>query len=217
MVLSVKYHEPGNLSARECYNNVIFASGFPKIRFFVDRVPSVQHSFLVLDVSNSTKMNTHSFRLLKVFGSAKVIILQQSQMFKLSSPYFPPRTLQILSSSLQSEGKQITDLQGRIVRIATFNCSLFSILQGRSNSGNHDGIEMRTMLELAQRLNFTLRLVRLQGGGKWGERLSDGSWKGGISEALLSGEADIGFCNFWNVLHNYQIADFGPQWAVVRL
>ncbi|KAG8254708.1 hypothetical protein J6590_005266 [Homalodisca vitripennis] len=123
------------------------------------------------------------------------MLIQNLQVFKLTSHYFTPRVFQKVNSSGDSLEPTTFNVQRRTLRVATFNCSLFSILPEYSNSAVYDGIEMKMVQEAAQKLNFTWKLVSLKGNGKWGVMLPNGTWKGGVFGALQDAEADVGFCN----------------------
>lgn len=216
VVITINYRTT-NVSAKICVDNVVFNTDFIRIsKFFNDRPPSVKNVFFVIDTeTNNSPSDMYTQDELRILGVAKAILLQKSQMFKLSSAYFPPRRFKRINSLSMLEDKIPVSLKGRRVNVSTFNCSLFSIM--KDSFSLHDGIEMRMLKELAYRVNFTPYFVDGSGVGKWGIMLPNGSWAGGVAGALESGEADLGFCNVWNVLRYFNSFDFGPQSNAVRL
>lgn len=217
-VITINYNKL-IISANMCIDNVVFKTSFIVTnKLFKDRSPTVKHVFLVIDTStNISRPDMWNEDESKLFGSAKTVVLWKSQMFKLASPYFPPRRLLLLRSLLMLKDETTVSLRGRKVNVSTFNCSLFSIIKDSSHLDARDGIEIRMLKELAYKVNFTPTFIEVRGVGKWGIMLPNGSWVGGVAGALESGEADLGFCNLWTVLRYVNSFDFGPQWNAVSI
>lgn len=204
-----------NIFAKSCMINILLSLDLHKItKFYKDRPPMVNNLFLIT-LTEKTSYKDFGEDDIRKFGAARTILFERNRIFKLSSPYFPPRRFQSASLTSAVEKETVLNLRQRRVNVATFNCSLFSIIQSPLDSKPHDGIEIRILNELAYSLNFTPVLMNGLGVGKWGLMLPNGSWVGGISGALEIGDAELGFCNIWNALRYVNSFDFGPQWNVV--
>lgn len=142
----------------------------------------------------------------KLFDSANVSMVStySGKTFILSSPYFENRHFVNFSPGYKSCAAK--DLQGQLVRVASFHHPPFTIIQNNTFSG----LETNLWIAVASHLNLTWRLAKLEGTGQWGELLKNGSARGGITGALQDGAAEVSFSNTWHRRQYLNFADFGP-------
>lgn len=76
-----------------------------------------------------------------------------------------------------------------------------------------EGIEVMVLQELSRQLNLTLQYRDLK---IWGNVLPNGSWQGGIGQALQDGRADLAMANLWQTLSFLTVLDFGPALTKVN-
>ncbi|PSN46632.1 Ionotropic receptor 103 [Blattella germanica] len=95
---------------------------------------------------------------------------------------------------------------GKRLVVGTFNCPpfVFEDVTNTSSSNiesaeNLDGIELQVFLEVIRRLNFTWKLLEPTDDNKWGWKMENGSWSGGVIGQLVNEETDVGFCFLWMV------------------
>ncbi|XP_046662729.1 uncharacterized protein LOC124355611 [Homalodisca vitripennis] len=108
-------------------------------------------------------------------------------------------------------------LQEGDLRVATFNCSLFTIMD--NNTGELTGIEAEIVKEVAARLNLTIRLVELDTShtNNFGLKLQNGTWTGGVMGALYNREADVGFCALWTSVDRDEDVEHTTPWGTVDI
>ncbi|PSN46628.1 Ionotropic receptor 105 [Blattella germanica] len=115
---------------------------------------------------------------------------------------------------------KLPDYMGRLLRIGTFNCPVYSygIKEGMRSSSNAidelDGIEMKIFLEVSKRLNFTWKIEEPQELNKWGQKFKNGTWSGGIVGALVEKVVDIGFCCLWLTIPQSEDIDLTLPWGI---
>lgn len=127
------------INSIQCMNNIVFNLDYIHHKMlFKDEQPSLRHVFLDINTILSNVEEEPKYKVFKIFSIAKVIVLTEYQVYKISTPYFPPRQLQKVMSLIDLEDEKVTDLKGSVVNIPMFNCSLFSILNGPINSGNYN-------------------------------------------------------------------------------
>lgn len=69
---------------------------------------------------------------------------------------------------------------------------------------------MNLLRGVSQYLNISWELAELQEPKDWGTSLENGSWVGGIGQALGDGVADVAFCNIWQRVQSLDVMDFSP-------
>ncbi|PSN46634.1 Ionotropic receptor 106 [Blattella germanica] len=110
---------------------------------------------------------------------------------------------------------------GKELLVTTFDCPLFSYgTEGDMNSSSSnieklDGIEMKIFLEVSKHLNFTWKLKEPMEINKWGSKLENGTWTGGIKGPLASATADVGFCCLWLTLPHFKDFDLTIPWDIL--
>jgi hypothetical protein len=82
-------------------------------------------------------------------------------------------------------------------------------------TGKLDGIEMKIFLEISRRANFTWTLQQPPESNKWGQKIENGSWLGGIMGALVEGRADVAFCHLWLIDSQASEVDLTFPWNAV--
>lgn len=93
------------------------------------------HDFYVLVVG--TWEDSALTRCTEQFGTARatVLSLQEHGVFSLSSPLVPPRRFIQRNGSFGLENQSPTNLEGREINVATFDCSPFVIFDQGNNTG----------------------------------------------------------------------------------
>lgn len=74
----------------------------------------------------------------------------------------------------------------------------------------YNGMEMNLWKELSMYLNCSWKIVEMEKGWEWGVPLENGTFVGGIVQALREGAADVSFCNIWQQDDLLNTMDFGP-------
>ncbi|KAG8330909.1 hypothetical protein J6590_052410 [Homalodisca vitripennis] len=195
-----------------CEQNVILSERDDCHQLLSPTLPlSVFHNFYALAEEDwSRKMAQCSVQ----FGPARVVfvLLRDSSIFSLSSPFYLPRHFTSADSMniMEPEDLRPSSFNGMFLNIATFNCTPFVIFDKNNAQESISGIEWEIVKLLSNTLNFKIRLTELEGDGRWGARIN-GTISGGILKALAERKADIGVCNLWNVIGRYDIVDFGPS------
>ncbi|XP_054281305.1 uncharacterized protein LOC128998973 [Macrosteles quadrilineatus] len=109
-------------------------------------------------------------------------------------------------------------MMGKMIEAVTFHRPISTIINKKevNHAKKYDGLEMNIFIEIAKKLNMTWRINELDGEmDKWGQLLSNGTWKGGIMEQLTSGTAEIGFCTLWMSPHQIPYLDFTTSWTTI--
>ena len=74
---------------------------------------------------------------------------------------------------------------------------------------------MRIFLEISRRLNFTWTLYEPEDSNKWGKKLENGSYSGGVAGDLFDRRSDMGFCFLWLTSPKADDLDFTFPWNSV--
>ncbi|PNF19833.1 hypothetical protein B7P43_G12501 [Cryptotermes secundus] len=135
--------------------------------------------------------------------SVYVVVANCSSVFHLISPHH--LSFQHMSTDHDIVHRELPNLQGQTLRVATFHCPPFSYYNKWKNvkhggflpPGVPDGVEMAIFLALSRRLNFTWQLQDLHGGDMWGHHDANGSWSDGIVGVMSQKLADIAFCGIY--------------------
>ncbi|KAG8244777.1 hypothetical protein J6590_015317 [Homalodisca vitripennis] len=138
------------------------------------------------------------------------ISLSDSSVLELSSVYTLPRqfTRSSVAEVIKRRGNRKTpDLNGSIITAATMNSPPFTIFDGVNKSDEYDGVEVQMFKEMSRQMNFTLLYLFY---GFWGMMLDDGTWFGGIGQAMQEGDADLAIGNLWVMSRFYDVMDLGP-------
>lgn len=74
---------------------------------------------------------------------------------------------------------------------------------------------MKIFMEIAKVLNFTYKFKELSDMDKWGQRLSNGTYVGGIMAELTHGKSEVGFCSIWVSYYQSLVIDYTVTWGKV--
>ncbi|XP_071518321.1 glutamate receptor U1-like [Panulirus ornatus] len=103
---------------------------------------------------------------------------------------------------------KVSDLQGAILKVSTFNYEPCNFLH-RAENGTvvlRYGVDIEVVIAVARVLNMTLDFTETSNGEMWGEELENGSWYGLMGQ-LQRHEVDIGLANLFISSHNLQVPD----------
>ncbi|XP_068201661.1 ionotropic receptor 21a-like [Palaemon carinicauda] len=92
-------------------------------------------------------------------------------------------------------------------RVRTFNHPPSSIFeQNDDGSISYDGLEIRLLMVMASKLNFSAEISLPRDGEKWGRKLANGTWTGAVGETVR-GETEVSFGNYFITSDRLKIMD----------
>ncbi|XP_050452341.1 uncharacterized protein LOC126851974 isoform X2 [Cataglyphis hispanica] len=121
----------------------------------------------------------------------------------------------------------IINLRGRELQVCTFyqppvsylNKTTKKIIKGieeevflADNDVEKDGIEVKIFLLLAEKLNFTWTLRKPQGTYRYGRRVNNTFWRGGVIQLLREKKIDLAFGSIWLTPNHNKFVNMSEPW-----
>ncbi|XP_011874933.1 PREDICTED: probable glutamate receptor isoform X2 [Vollenhovia emeryi] len=196
-------------------------------------VPSSISTTEILVIINGDLKNTSKLFNVSLYGNSNANIVSRSGIWTLSENYLEPRFFLKVNSydDLMSEFNMI-NLRGRELKVCTFYQPPFSYLKETTtkiingvetevfladNDNEKDGIEVKMFLVMAEKLNFTWTIRKLEGNYRYGRRVNGTSWSGGVIQLIREKKVDLAFGSIWLTQNHNEFVNMSMPWIQMQL
>ncbi|KAL0099595.1 hypothetical protein PUN28_019782 [Cardiocondyla obscurior] len=191
-------------------------------------VPSLISTTEILIIIDGKLKNTSTIFDVSLYGNSNANIIAKSGIWTLSENYLEPRFFLKVNSydELMSEFEMV-NLRGRELQACTFYQPPFSYLKKTTkkiiegveeevfladNDDETDGIEVKMFLAIAEKLNFTWTIRKLQGNYRYGRRVNNTHWAGGVIQLVREKKVDIAFGSIWLTQNHNEFVNMTAPW-----
>ncbi|XP_024877061.1 uncharacterized protein LOC112457953 isoform X2 [Temnothorax curvispinosus] len=191
------------------------------------RVPSSISTTEILVIINGELKNTSKLFNVSLYGNSNANIVSRSGIWTLSENYLSPRFFLKVNSyeDLMSEFNTV-NMRGRELRVCTFYQPPFSYLKKTTkkiingveeevfladNDKEKDGIEVKLFLVIAEKLNFTWTIQKLDGNYRYGRR-NGTEWSGGVIQLIREKRVDLAFGSIWLTQSHNEFVNMTTPW-----
>ncbi|XP_071554063.1 probable glutamate receptor isoform X1 [Temnothorax nylanderi] len=190
-------------------------------------VPSSISTTEILVIINGELKNTSKLFNVSLYGNSNANIVSRSGIWTLSENYLSPRFFLKVNSyeDLMSEFNTV-NMRGRELRVCTFYQPPFSYLKKTTkkiingveeevfladNDKEKDGIEVKLFLVIAEKLNFTWTIQKLDGNYRYGRR-NGTEWSGGVIQLIREKRIDLAFGSIWLTQSHNEFVNMTTPW-----
>ncbi|XP_077285106.1 putative glutamate receptor [Arctopsyche grandis] len=159
-------------------------------------VPDILLVLPACDAVNCSDYDLATHKYVGTHGNGELVILDRwrsnNKTFARNTYLFPDK---------------LTNMQGRVLKVATFSYKPYSIIQVDENDNivGLDGTEMKTCIEFCKWINCTIQIIR-DDEHEWGE-IWDNRTGNGILGNIITDAADIGYGALYSWYHEYLFLD----------
>ncbi|XP_029673643.1 glutamate receptor 3.4-like [Formica exsecta] len=212
----------------DCQSYFLLGPTDDEIEKDMQKIPSsIATTEILIIVNGELKNNSRLFNV-SLYGNANANIVSRSGIWTLSKNYLEARVFLNVNSyeDLMSEFS-IINLRGRELQVCTFfqppvsylNKTTKKIIKGieeevflADNDVEKDGIEMKIFLLIAEKLNFTWTLRKPQGTYRYGRRINNTYWRGGVIQLLREKKIDLAFGSIWLTPNHSNFVNMSEPW-----
>ncbi|KAL6266726.1 hypothetical protein P5V15_003562 [Pogonomyrmex californicus] len=197
----------------DCQGYFLLGPTDKEIEIAMRVVPSTISTTEILVIVDGELKNTSKLFNVSLYGNSNANIISRSGIWTLSENYLEPRFFLKVDSyeELMSEFDTV-NMKGRELRICTFyqppfsylNKTIKKIINGveedvflADNDEEKDGIEVKMFLIIAEKLNFTWVIRKPEGNYRYGRRVNDTDWNGGVIQLVREKKIDLAFGSVW--------------------
>ncbi|XP_072753051.1 uncharacterized protein [Anoplolepis gracilipes] len=214
----------------ECQSYFLLGLTDDEIEKYMQKIPSSMAIVeMLIIVDGELKNNSRLFNV-SLYGYSDANIVSRSGIWTLSKNYLEPRFFQHVKSYedlISVSDVNIINLKGRELQVCTFyqppisylNKTTKKIINGveediflADNDVEKDGIEVKIFLLIAERLNFTWTLRKPQGLYRYGRRVNDTYWSGGVIQLLREKKIDLAFGSIWLTPNHSNFVNMSEPW-----
>ncbi|KAL6427163.1 hypothetical protein ACFW04_008664 [Cataglyphis niger] len=212
----------------ECQSYFLLGSTDDEIEKDVQKIPSfIATTEILIIVDGELKNNSRLFNV-SLYGNANANIVSRSGIWTLSKNYLEFRVFLYVNRYEDLTSKiNIINLRGRELQVCTFyqppvsylNKTTKKIIKGieeevflADNDVEKDGIEVKIFLLIAEKLNFTWTLRKPQGTYRYGRRVNNTFWRGGVIQLLREKKIDVAFGSIWLTPNHNKFVNMSEPW-----
>ncbi|XP_029167016.1 uncharacterized protein LOC114937640 [Nylanderia fulva] len=212
----------------ECQSYFVLGSMDDEIEKDIQKIPSHISTTEILIIVNGELKNNSRLLNVSLYENSNANIVSKSGIWTLSKNYLRPRFFLNVNSyeDLTSE-LDIINLKGRELQVCTFYQPPVSYLYRTTkkiingieeevfltdNDKEMDGIEIQIFLLIAEKLNFTWTLRKPQGTYRYGRRVNDTYWNGGVIQLLMEKKIDLAFGSIWLTPNHSNFVNMSEPW-----
>ncbi|XP_070170936.1 uncharacterized protein [Polyergus mexicanus] len=212
----------------DCQSYFLLGPTDNEIEKNMQKIPSSIATTEILIIVNGELKNNSKLFNVSSYGNANANIVSRSGIWTLSKNYLEPRVFLNVNSyeDLMSEFS-IINLRGRELQVCTFfqppvsyfNKTTKKIIKGieeevflADNDVEKDGIEVKIFLLIAEKLNFTWTLRKPQGTYRYGRRVNNTYWRGGVIQLLREEKIDLAFGSIWLTPNHSNFVNMSEPW-----
>ncbi|XP_076391332.1 uncharacterized protein LOC100883035 isoform X2 [Megachile rotundata] len=205
------------LKRNECDGYFLLGSSDTDVMELISKISSLQPQTEVLIIINSIVSNDSSIFNSSLYRDADVNIVSMSGIWKLSENYLKPR----IFTKLEREMQVCSIFRPPMTYFnRTVNKTIDGVLTEvfiTDRDLDKDGVEMQLFLIMAEKLNFTWSIRKPKGNFKYGRRVNETVWKGGMIEMLHKKQVDMAFGSIWLTHDQYKFINLSEAWYQVYL
>ncbi|XP_039307423.1 uncharacterized protein LOC105199957 isoform X2 [Solenopsis invicta] len=190
-------------------------------------VPSSISTTEILVIIDGELKNTSTLFNVSLYGNSNANIVSRSGIWTLSENYLKPRFfLKVNSYEEMMSEFNLVNMRGRELQVCTFYQPPFSYLNKTTtkiingveeeifvaDDNELDGIEVRLLLAIAEKLNFTWTIRKLKGKYRYGRRVNDTEWTGGVIQLIREKKVDLAFGSVWLTKNHNEFVNMSTPW-----
>ncbi|XP_067211264.1 uncharacterized protein [Linepithema humile] len=201
----------------DCQGYFLLGPTDKEIKNAMQKVPSSISTTEILIIINGELKNNSELFNVSLYGNSNTNIISRSSIYTLSENYLEPRFFLKVNSyeELMSEFN-IINMRGRELQVSSFHQPPVSYLKTTIkkviNDLEKDGIEMKIFLLLAEKLNFTWTIRKPPGRYRYGRRVNDTYWNGGVIQLLREQKIHLTFGNIWLTQDTNEFVNMTQPW-----
>ncbi|XP_076549043.1 uncharacterized protein LOC117600898 isoform X1 [Osmia lignaria lignaria] len=221
------------LKRNECDGYFLLGSSDNEIMQSISKMSSLQTNKEILIIVNNNVSGDSNIFDGSMYEDANVNIVSLSGIWKLSENYLKPRVFTKLEryEEMVHDYNKI-DFQGKEIQVCSiyrppmtyFNRTINKTIDGSEvevfimdHELERDGIEMQLFLIMAEKLNFTWTIRKPKGNYRYGRRINETVWQGGMIEMLRNKQVDMAFGSIWLTYDQHAFINLSEAWYQVYL
>ncbi|XP_043468883.1 uncharacterized protein LOC122502754 [Leptopilina heterotoma] len=194
----------------------------------MQRVPSqISTTEILIIVDNQIENDSKIFNV-SLYQNSNVNLISHSGSWTLSENFLKPRKFRKIKKYDELVHKKgVVNLEGRLLQAAAYynpplcylNTTINETINGveaeiflADNDFEVDGVEMRIFELIAKRLNFRWSIRKPSGSYRYGRKINDTTWNGGMIGQIFRKEIDIAFSGIWLKHDHYSFANLSEPW-----